>query len=421
MRIAICALSAVLLSGCSWLGNMTGGAFGPSAHNAGGHYGPSKANHCQVPHAQAPLPRGCHPSQVTIGMAGAGYGGQNNQYAGGFSQTPQFGQAQYGAAQNITGGYGSHAANAGAHNPNMNKRLRKPKLRGSLSLGLEKSNAGSLLEYESAGVPNPATTFTTILQQSREGSPQDGLIVTGIYTADADAVAAPSISFDDVHSTPMRLAGGVEYILTPKTTVFANAGYSYAEGDDGGATIIGTITGDLEFQAFENNAPFGRPFNPEGVEILENQSVARYVYQFTDMHRIDLEAGGRHYLNPIMKNSMSRTVTPFVGASVGVSHYNAVNYDINEEHLRLDTAFLSAGEDLQYDVQQGPRQTVELYDSQWVPSGQLNAGLEWQATPKTAIAFETGLRFEGARDYSNGAKGDNNIAIPFTIRGSYNF
>ena len=68
-----------------------------------------------------------------------------------------------------------------------------------------------------------------------------------------------------------------------------------------------------------------------------------------------------------------------------------------------------------------PNERVELYDSQWVPSGQLNAGMEWQVTPKTALAFETGIRIEGARDYSNGVKGDTNIAIPMTIRGSYNF
>lgn len=397
---------------------MTGGAFGPQAQNAG-HYGAKAMNRCQVPHAQAPLPRGCHPSQVTIGMAGAGYGAQN-QYAGGFSQTPQFGNPQQFGAQDVTGGYGSHAHNAGAMNPGANKRKRKPKLRGSLSLGLEKSNAGDLLDYGSAGVLDPSVGFSPFVQQSREGEPADGLIVTGTYRSSPTAVSSPNISFDDIHSTPTRLAGGVEYIMSPRTTVFANAGYSYAEGGDGGATIVGDIIADLSFQAFEDNRPIGAAFPVTG-EIFYNVPLALFNYQFTDMHRVDLEAGARHYLEPIMKNSMSRTVTPFVGASVGASRYNAVSYDVNQQNLRLDTAFLTEGEELQYDVIQGPRQTVELYNSQWVPSGQVNAGVEWQATPKTAIAFETGLRFEGARDYANGEKGDTNIAIPFTIRGSYNF
>jgi len=65
--------------------------------------------------------------------------------------------------------------------------------------------------------------------------------------------------------------------------------------------------------------------------------------------------------------------------------------------------------------------TAALFDSQWVPTGTVTAGFEWQATPKTALAFETGVRFEGGRNDVNGNRGDNNVSIPFTIRGSYNF
>ena len=56
-----------------------------------------------------------------------------------------------------------------------------------------------------------------------------------------------------------------------------------------------------------------------------------------------------------------------------------------------------------------------------MPTGQLNAGVEWQVTPKTALAFESGLRFERGREYSNGERASTNIAIPVTVRGSYNF
>jgi len=51
----------------------------------------------------------------------------------------------------------------------------------------------------------------------------------------------------------------------------------------------------------------------------------------------------------------------------------------------------------------------------------LNAGMEWQVTPKTALALETGVRIEGARDYSNGERGDTNVVVPLTLRGSFNF
>jgi hypothetical protein len=108
------------------------------------------------------------------------------------------------------------------------------------------------------------------------------------------------------------------------------------------------------------------------------------------------------------------TLTPFVGASVGASHYNATSYNVTQSQALYSDTFASGSS---FEISD----RVDLYESQWVPSGQLNAGMEWQVTPKTALAFETGVRVEGARKYSNGERGDNNIAIPMTIRGSYNF
>ena len=417
MRLAVCALSAVLLSGCSWFGGM-GQGFGSKAHSAGGHYG-ANAPHCQIAHPQQPLPRGCSPSQVTLGTGAGGYG-QN--YAGGFPQQPQFGNPQYGGVTKVTGGYGSHAANAGAHHGiGKTPRLRKPKWRGSLSLGLEKSNSGNLLDYANSGAPDLTSTFTPFSQSSSTGLPSDGLVTSGVYTSRAEAFEAPSISFDDVHSTPMRIAAGVEYIMNPKTTVFANAAYSNAEGNAGaGGTVVGAIDSVTSYQGFgAANSPVGEPFIV--AEELVNQPLAIYTYDFTDLRRYDLELGARRYFKPVLQNSMQRSLTPFVGASIGAAHLNAVSYDITQENLRLQPAFISEGVDVAYDQLQGPRQTVDFYDSQWVPTGQLNAGVEWQVSPKTALAFETGVKFEGARDYRNGNKGDDNIAIPFTIRGSYNF
>ena len=52
---------------------------------------------------------------------------------------------------------------------------------------------------------------------------------------------------------------------------------------------------------------------------------------------------------------------------------------------------------------------------------QIKGGIEWQMTPKTALAFEAGIKYEGARDFSDGTQGDNIISIPIAIRGSYNF
>jgi len=452
MRLAVCTLSAVLLSGCSWLGGagnvFNGGGQGHHAKTAGqyeqgGRYN-SRAQHgqhqyraqqnpCQVYSPQAPVPQGCHPSQVTLGTAG------------GFPQQPNFGGGQY-----ANQGYGSHAdvahQQAANYQPRKNK-LRKPRFRGSLSLGIEKSISGDLLDFASNPGLDPVGNYNPqdFIEGSTSGSQASGLVTTTRFTANDrdvpnifqppgpgflgfESVTQPNISFDDVHSTPARIAVGGEYILTPRTTLFANAGFSKSEGNSGQvATVNATLYRQVSQQAFQED-----PDNP-GVPIavgppvtntnfIPNRQIARFSYDFTDSDRYDLEAGARHYFNPIAKSAGYKTLTPFVGASVGASYYNGVSFDVTQEQAFYQRAFESeTGVTEDFFTVTGPAQRVDLYDSQWVPSGQINAGMEWQVTPKTALAFETGVRIEGARDYSNGERGDNNIAIPMTIRGSYNF
>lgn len=404
------------------MGNM-GQSLGFGGGQSAGHYGtnpygahqPRAHNPCQIASPQQAVPRGCAPHQVTLAT--------QNSYAGGFPQQPQFGQPQYGQPQSVTGGYGSHAHQAQAHRGHHGAKtpqMRKPKLRGSLSLGLENSIQGDALDYSQIDVFDP--NYTGVAQVTSTGLPSDGLVTTGTYTPVQTAFSAPSISSDDVHSTPLRIAAGLEYIASPKTTVFANAGYTTSEGNAGGAgNVIGDIVAELSYQGFgASNSPVGDPFVPPP-SISRNHVLSQFSYDFTDLRRYDVEVGARHYLNPILGNSMKRSLTPFVSAAVGVANVNGLSYDVTQENLRLEPAFTSGNETLIYDRVQGDRQTVDLYDSQWLPTGQLNAGLEWQATPKTAIAFETGVKFEGPKEYVNGAKADTNIAIPFTIRGSYNF
>ena len=87
----------------------------------------------------------------------------------------------------------------------------------------------------------------------------------------------------------------------------------------------------------------------------------------------------------------------------------------------------------------GQEATVRLYDEQWIPSGRLNAGVEWQASPRMSLAFETGVEVRGGLRYSDneitdfdengnaftttveGQRGDTDISIPLTVRGSFNF
>ncbi len=452
---------------------MGAGGHGGAADAFGPRYGAQPgtpqgfADPCQIPHSQAPVPQGCHPSQVSIGVPGG-------NFAGGFAQTPQFGAPQFGApqthgAQFATGQYGSHADVQGR--PGLRglktQRKRKPRFRGALDLGVEKSVGGTLLDYDASGVPSPTASYNPYVytEGRSEGTRVGGTLVRTRYYGDSrdstgqrrrsdgseylvpnpdgsgtliadpdiltfaelapyDTVNEPTISFDDVWSTPATVGLSGEYILNNRATLFGRVGYATAEGRNGAAaSVTGTAYREVTAQEYdETGAAIGDPV-VNRTFLPDQTTFATFGYDFSDMRRIDLEAGGRFYLSPVAGQSTGRTVTPFLGASAGVSHYNEVTYKTNQQQLSYESAF--DGEPQLYDVTVNPAQgqnaTSQLYDAQWVPTGRLAVGAEWQVTPRTALAFETGLKIDGARDYSNGSGGDTNLSVPVTLRGSFNF
>jgi len=436
MRLVLCAVSAIALSGCSWLGgfgqNTQAGHHYSAKSSAYGYAKPSAHNPCQIASPRHPIPRGCNPASVTIATP---HQGATN----GFPQKPQFGQPSY-----TTGQYGSHASNAAQQGANYRRdvpTLRKPKFRGTMSLSAEKSLNGELLDYEKFST-DPVTGLPidpTVNYDPRDfnegrtvGSVSTGSITQTIFTAGArergtgplyDRADVPTVSLEDAWSTPVKIAIGGEYILSPRNTIFANVGYTGSTGETVRfADVTATLYQDIITQEYDPDtfAPIGAPIS--STIFIPDEQIATFSADFSDMNRYDLEVGGRHYFNPFNKNDGLNTVTPFVGAAVGASHFNAVSYRTDQRQRFYEQAFNDpTGEDSQFYNIDGTETTVELYDSQWVPTGQLNAGVEWQVTPRTGLAFETGVRVEGAREYSNAEKGDTNIAIPFTIRGSYNF
>ena len=468
MRLAVCALSAVLLSGCSWLGGLGntgqgGSFFGQSSQSSGqfngryngqnGAFAGAQQNPCVVYSPRAPIPFGCDPASVTIGTA-----------SGGFPQQPNFGNSNFGNASFANSGFGSHANVAGqqAELYKPRQRLKKPKLRGSLSFGFDESISGDALDVDDFTAFNPAINYAPAVEGSIAGSPQSGSITTTRFTSITENIDQPNLSFDDIHSAPFSLKGGLEFIANPRTTFFGNVGYGYAEGEGvQGAVITGELRREETVENFQTiaavaaiptipaipaipaNPLIGFPGSPGSPEIpgspgspemivslgsitnnsfIPNQNIANFVYDFSDQQRLDLEVGARHYFNPIVRDQGFKTLTPFVGGSVGATYHDDVSFTVTQDQVFLQQAFEAGGSDMAEFFQvAGPVTEVELYDSQWVPTGQLNAGVEWQVTPKTAFAFESGLKFEGSRDFSNGESGDSNISIPFTVRGSYNF
>lgn len=464
------ALSAVLLSGCSFITGQPGSYKNPfakqKAANQGqyqqGRYGqfqygqaPQGETRCQVFSPQQPIPRGCRPEQVTLAVApqGGQFGAPAQlRSTNGFPQQPQFGQPQFADAS-----FGAAVGQAQGQSQlyQDGPRIKKPRLRGSLSLGVEKSLSGSLIDYDVRTDLDPRFGYNpqTYNEARIEGSPADGSTISTIYTANEldaadvftpntfDSSSRPTISFDDAWSTPASIRAGLEYIAGKNTTVFVNGGYTQAEGNQGDVSSVeATLYEVVTSQAFTPELdgagdPIAGSFIPNGpattnVTFVPNREIARFTYDFSDLRRYDIEVGARHYLKPIVKSEGFRTVTPFVGASVGASHLNAVDISVGQTQAFYQQSFEGATEDNFYDVPQ-PVNNTRIYDSQWVPQGQLNVGAEWQVTPRFALAAESGVRVQGAREYADftnaagdvvsGAKGDTNVSIPFTLRGSVNF
>jgi len=196
-------------------------------------------------------------------------------------------------------------------------KLRKPSFRGSLSLGGEKSINGDVLFIDNLAVkPSASYDPRDFNEGTLSGSPADGQTVRTVYTAGPrdrsngalwDNINQPNVSFDDAWSTPARIAVGGEYILSPKNTVFANVGYSAAEGKTTNLqTVEATLYRDITTQDFDDTgAALGGP----------------------------VTSSGRHYFNSWNKTGGLNTVTPFVGAAVGASRYNGVSYRLILRHL----------------------------------------------------------------------------------------
>jgi len=415
MRLVACALSTVLLSGCSWLGiggNSHGNHQAYESHNSGryakkaGHYGhqagQARMGPCQISSPMQPVPQGCRPEQVTLALG--------NQQAG------HYGQSGY-----TSGGYGSHAGDASAstqyHTPK--SRKKRPLLRGSFGLEIDHSVSGTLFE---PGIAGGAALYDRLAFQEGSSSVNGATRQDIVYTSVPESIEAPTISFDDVYTAPLRITGGVEFIMSDHATVFANAGFTRAEGKKGGGA---SIVDELQRQVTDTpiDPVTGAATGPgiTNIEFIPNVEVARFNTDFNELEKYDFEVGGRYYLDPVLTSQLNRTLTPFVAASGGAAHYNDTTVIETQSQLFLGRAFDSGLADSTfYDVPTGNVPT-QIYDAQWVPYGQVKGGLEWQMTPKTALAFEAGIKYEGARDFSDGTPGDDIISVPVSIRGSYNF
>jgi len=441
MRLAVLACSTLLLSGCSWLGfgpdsatswsqynqgaqQASGRYHGPqgqAVHNTGQYQSPYQArsnSRCEIRNVSQPVPQGCRPEDVTIALPSSGYA--------------HSGQSQAPAA----GSYGHSVGDAGrakaASSNGIHQTWQRPRLRLNASTGFETSVSGAAFN---------ASGFTSLydptsqIGQTITGAPSTGQVVTTVYSAEDFTTTGKDVSFSDLYAAPFSLGGGAEYQLNDRMAVFANAGYTHAAGRNGGGQgVVGAARADISTQNWftpTTTNPDGS-VTPSGPPVVVGAPIVTAVrisdtllassqFEVSDLKRINLEVGGRYYFDDAFADHLRTPLNPYVAASAGAAHYDALSIKQEAERLILSQYMQSGGSTANY-VSAGSTGSEDFIKKGWVPTGSLTVGAEWQMSPSAALALETGLRFEGKRDYVNSdAETGNNISVPLTLRGSIGF
>ncbi|MEE9347720.1 MAG: hypothetical protein V3U82_05965 [Robiginitomaculum sp.] len=452
MRIAVLAFSTVLLSGCSWLGIGSNSAdswaqYNKGAQQSSGRYHAGAGQHqqrmaqnpygqqargairqqrggpCEIRSVAQPAPQGCSPEQVTIALPG---GGSNNMgYGGGYNTAPTQTTGQYGTHTQNTQNALRAAQLAGHQN------WTRPRFRVNGSFGMEHSINGEAFQPEDlTALYNPLTH----INGSTQGTPAAGQTTThaftpfdinypgGVATPDLSGITAsmPGVSNSDIHPIPMTLSVGAEYAVADNVSIFTNASHTASQGGGaGGVTYSGRVYDHVSVQDYDAaGVAVGGP--TRNSTYIPDVIFARTAMQANDMKRSGLELGGRYYFKDAFQQYFERPVTPYISAAAGGAHYNALEVSQTSEKLLLSSFFAGNQANPTYESN-GTLTAVEVLEKGWVPTGAVTVGAEWQVTPKAALAFETGLRYEGGRKVTTGGETDGNLAIPLTLRGSIGF
>lgn len=457
MRLAILALSAAALSGCSWLGSgykapgancvpagysghgyqatghhygyapngpaCVGGSYGVkhtygqsgyAAGYGGAHYqGYAAMNahgHPGQTHAVAGLPPQPHGGQSfaaqraqfqTGQMRGPQFQGaqfQNSQFQGtpspammasGYPQTVTtlgaaapygaavgagFGQsAQFAGQGQFAGGYGGQViTGAPIYVPQPYPApYPVPPVNPAACCGVSGgSNISMPMGFEFFGgteIEGMGDIFT-----KKSDGPPDGDYSIGIRVGEIGA-----ISYGDAFGPTKQIGGALAYDVSPTTTVLGSVSYGRAEGQtvENYTTVEpGTWTGT----SFTSS---GAPRSLDGT--------------FTDLETATIEGGVRSYVghNPSLR--------PYFGVSGGFTHNNAVTF--TQTYNDDGSAY-------------GQRQFI---DSGWSPTAAATIGAEMAIGPRSAIGFESGVRWRDNMDTA--APSEDRVTIPLTLRGRLAF
>lgn len=454
MRLAACALSAVLLSGCSWLGS--GGSYSDSyGYENNGAY----AGNCMQGGQGAAYSntnygysggqmggQGCAPGagyNVAYGAGGGGYGagmpggGLRGQHGVNAYGTGLQGSGMYGA-----GGAGMYGAGAGGSG-----------MYGAGTAGMYGAGAGGSGMY---GAGAAAGMYGAGTGMYGTGSTAYGNGVTTLGSAAPYGTAVGGAGTTTVQGAPI-------YVAQPYPAYYAAGGNQYAGGynyqysgggySGGGALPFGLELGlGTEFGVGGDIFPgeVHKPFaggsgtgsvsdlapisykdawdNAQGADLaatydlnqnttllgrvgyskadggnqllvgtVSDNGVTEDLYaEFSDLEQYTVEGGLRHYMGA------PTGLRPYVGATAGFVNTKDISVTQSSATL-VDPAIY----------------TQNYVDGGWSPTASGVVGAEWAVGGRAALGVETGIRWTDDLD-SNFAS-DARISVPVKLRGRVSF
>ncbi len=414
MRLAVCALSAVLLSGCSWLGS---GGHHPQYGQTGGAYDVNCAPNSQgYGYQNSYASQGACAVSGAYNVANAGYGAGFNQ-AGfnqqGFTQQGygqqasygQFGQTQAGYGQQVgygQQGYGStmlgasapYGAAVGGGNA-----VGQGGVYGQNVVGTQLSNGqyvnGAYVQNvqgspiyvpQPYGVPAQGCCGPQMRGLSAAlpfGAELDGGtefdIGGDIFTAKDPGLALGSttvntggsdgISYSDAFGQMKSIGGSLGYDVSRNTTLLGTVGYATANGQVAEAYQSVDARGALEDIDAE----------------------------FSDLDLFTIEGGVRQYVG------QSPKLRPYVGATAGFTHNNSVS--VNRTYSSDGVAYDAA--------------PFEYVEAGWNPTASAVLGAEIAVGSRAAIGVESGIRWRNSMDTVS--ESDDRWSVPVKLRGRVSF
>jgi len=416
MRLAVCALTTVLLSGCSWLGTgghhsstygQGGGAYAGchdgqggywagngcvgGSYGVGGQYGAGQGAYVQGPNGYGAYGGGAYGAGAGYGAGaygtGAGYGAGTSGYGYGAGAGAGYGTggaygysaqstvlgagAPFGSAVggNIVGAsYGGQYVPGAAYQTVQGSPIYVPQPYGvncapGVNCGGAVAVGGSLpFGIEAFG----GTEFDIGGDIFTAKDPGLALGSTTVNTGGTDG-----ISYDDAFGQMKSFGGALSYDVSRNTTLLGGVSYSTANGRTA-----------ERYQSVDARTP----------GTLEDIDA-----EFSDLDLLTIEGGFRQYMgyNP--------TFRPYIGATAGFTHNNGV--DVQRTYSSDGVAF--------------DPEPFEYVDAGWRPTAAGMVGAEVAVGQRAAIGVETGIRWRDNLDTI--AESEDRWSIPLQLRGRVSF